>query len=143
MGNIKWGRAVVWMVLGAIIAIVLAMVWSVVGMLPRGFQLRGTPPREEQIAWAFGPVYNAVAAVITGLVALLSGRSTARKAEGGYTLNGLLVGIGVGILVAVYGVFSRGEFTFWPVLHAILGVAGGWLGGMLGGKRAEADEMYD
>jgi hypothetical protein len=143
MKEIKWGRVVVWIVVGTVIAVAGAVVWSVVGLLPRGFQLGGTPPREEQIAFVLGPVYNTVAALIAGLGALLGGRATARRAEGGYSLNGLFVGIGVGILGGAYSLFNRGgEFTFWPVLTAILSIGGGLLGGVLGGRKAEA-EAYD
>jgi hypothetical protein len=143
MSNVKWGRAVLWIVLGTIIAFVIANLFVLVPMVVRGIQLRGAPPREEQIALIISPAYNIAAALATALGALLGGRATARKAEGGYTVNGLVAGVGVGVLMAVYSVAQRGEFTFWTVLHAVLGIAGGYLGSILGGRSAEAEEMYD
>ena len=143
MAKVKWGRAVLWIVLGTLIAFLIANGFMMLAMVVRGFQLRGAPPREEQIAFVVGPVYNGVAVVATALGGLLGGRATARKAEGGYALNGLLVGVGVGLLSGVYSVLQRSAFTVWSPLHLVLGVAGGYLGGLLGGKRAQADEMYD
>jgi putative membrane protein (TIGR04086 family) len=143
MSNVKWGRVALWIVLGTILAFVVANLFVLVPMVVRGIQLRGAPPREEQIALILSPAYNVAAILSTALGALLGGRATARKAEGNYASNGLVVGVGVGILMAVYSMAQRGEFTLWTVLHAILGVAGGYLGGVLGGRSAEAEDMYD
>lgn len=143
MSNIKWGRVALWIVLGVVIAFALSNLFVFAAMLVRGFQLRGTPPVEEQIAFVIGIPNNIVAVLITCFAAWLGGRATARKAEGGYTTNGLVVGAVVGIVMAVLSVLQRGAFTAWPVLHALLGAGGGWLGGWLGGKKAEAEDMYD
>jgi hypothetical protein len=143
MNNIKWGRVIVWIVLGTAIAFLIANGFMLVTMVIRGIQYRGAPPREEQIAFVVGPVYNGVAIVATALGALIGGRAVARKAEGGHTLSGLVIGIGVGLLSGLYAILQRGEFTFWSPLHLVLGIAGGYLGGVLGAKRAQADEMYD
>ena len=143
MSNVKWGRVVLWIVLGTAVAFLIANGFMMVAMLVRGFQLRGAPPQEEQIAFIVGPVYNTVAIVASALGGLIGGRAVARKAAGSYTLNGLPVGVLVGLLMGLYAWMQRGDFTVWSPLHLVLGVAGGWLGGMLGGKRAQADLMYD
>jgi hypothetical protein len=143
MSDIKWGRVVLWIVLGALIALLISNLFVVVAMVVRGFQLRGAPPQEEQIAFILGLPNNIVGLLTTILGGFLGGRAVARKAEGSYTLNGLFVGIGVGILVAVFYVTQRGGFSFWVPLHVVLGIAGGWLGGLAGGKKAEAEDLYD
>ena len=61
MKNVKWGRAVLWIVLGTAIAFLIANGFMMVVMVVRGIQYRGAPPREEQIAFVVGPVYNGVA----------------------------------------------------------------------------------
>jgi hypothetical protein len=143
MSEIKWGRAVLWIVLGVLFAFVLSNLFIVLAMVVRGFQLRAAPPREEQVAFIIGLPNNIFALLMTTLGGFLGGRATARRAEGSYGLNGLVVGIGVGILMALYLVFQRGAFTAWVPLHAVLGIAGGWLGGRVGGKHAEAEDLYD
>ena len=143
MSNVKWGRAVLWIVLGVVIAFAISNLFIVLAMVVRGFQLRGAPPREEQVAFIVGVPNNIVAVLATALGGLLGGRATARKAEGGYSTNGLVVGVGVGILMAAYSVFQRGQFSAWTPIHAVLGIVGGYLGGLLGGRKAEAEEMYD
>jgi hypothetical protein len=143
MSEIKWGRAVFWIVLGVLFALVVSNLFVVLAMVVRGFQLRAAPPREEQVAFIVGLPNNIVALLITALGGFLGGRATARRAEGSYSLNGLVVGIGVGILMALYLVFQRGAFTAWVPLQAILGIAGGWLGGRVGGRSAETEDRYD
>jgi ABC-type nitrate/sulfonate/bicarbonate transport system permease component len=142
MSNVKWGRAVLWIVLGLVIAFAITNLFITLAMVVRGFQLRGAPPREEQVAFILGAPSNIVAVLGTAFAAWLGGRATARRAEGGYTTNGLVVGVGVGVLMAAYSVFQRGLSAWMPV-HAVLGIAGGYLGGLLGGKKAEAEDMYD
>lgn len=143
MKDIKWGRVVLWIVLGTAIAFLIATGFMMVAMLVRGVQLRGTPPLEEQIAFIVGPIYNTVAIIASALGGLIGGRAAARRAAGSYSLNGLLVGLLVGLLMGAYAWMQRGDFTVWSPLHLVLGTAGGWLGGLLGGQRAQADEMYD
>ena len=143
MSNVKWGRAVLWIVLGALIAFVLSNAFIFGAMFIRGVQLRGAPPMEEQVAFIVGVPNNIVALLATAVGALLGGRATARRAEGGYTVNGLVVGVGVGLLLAIYSVAQRGAFSVWTPFHALLGIGGGYLGGLLGGKKAKEEDMYD
>ena len=143
MANVKWGRVVLWIVLGALIAFVISNGFMLIAMFVRGFQLRGAPPQEEQVAFILGPIYNTVGIIASAVGGLLGGRAVARKSEGSYSVIGLIVGVGVGLLMGGFASFQRGSFTYWSPLHLVLGIVGGYLGGMLGGKRAQSDEMYD
>jgi hypothetical protein len=143
MSNVKWGRAILWIVLGVVIAFAISNLFIVLAMVVRGFQLRGAPPREEQVAFILSVPNNVVAVLVTALAAWLGGRATARGAEGDYTTNGLVVGVGVGLLMALYSILQRGQLSLWTPIHAVLGIAGGWLGGLLGGKKAAAEDLYD
>jgi len=143
MSNIKWGRVVLGIVLAFIIAVVIPILYVTVRMFILGFQLGGAPPREAQIKFATDTVYSVVALLSTVLGGFLGGRMPARKAEGSYVLNGLLVGVGLAIIIAVFSVFQSSSFSIWVLLHAALAIAAGALGGWLGGRSAEAAEMYD
>jgi len=139
LSDVKWGRAVLWIVLGTIIAILIPTVFMFAYMIVLGFQLRGAPPQEVQVAFLLGIPHNVVGLLATVLGGYLGGRATARRAEGSHLLNGLIVGVGTAIARAGFSVFQYGSFTVWTPLHAVLAIAGGCLGGWLGGRQAESE----
>jgi hypothetical protein len=142
MSDIKWGRVVLGVVWALVIAIVGLLVVQTIAITARGFQLRGTPPMEEQIAILLSTPVRLVGVILTALGALVGGRSAARRAEAGWQLNGLAVGIIAAVLRVGYSVMTMGGFTFWPVLHLIVAIVGGWFGGWLAARSAQS-EMYD
>jgi putative membrane protein (TIGR04086 family) len=142
MSNIKWGRVVLWIVLGFIIFIAVPMLSVVVRMVILGFQLGGNPPPEESIRFSTDTVYRVISLLSVVLAGFLGGRAPARKAEGSYVLNGLVVGIGLAIVIVVFAIFQSSSFSFWMPVYAVLAIAAGALGGWLGGRAAEAAEMY-
>jgi hypothetical protein len=138
LSDIKWGRAVLGIVLALLIAVAGLLVYQTVAITVRGFQLRGTPPQEEQIAIITSTVSRLVGIVLTAVGALVGGRSSARRAEAGWQLNGLTVGIVTAVLRLVWEAVSLG-FSFWSALHVILALAGGWFGGWLASRSASAE----
>jgi putative membrane protein (TIGR04086 family) len=143
MSNIKWGRVVLWIVLGLILFIAVPILSVVVRMVILGFQLGGNPPAEESIRFSTDTVYRVISLLSVVLAGFLGGRAPARKAEGSYVLNGLVVGIGLAIVILAFALFQSGSFSFWMPVYAVLAIAAGALGGWLGGRSAEAAEMYD
>ena len=139
MSDIKWGQVVQWVVLGSLVAILISLVFMTAYMVVLGFQMRGNPPREVQGAFVVGPIYGLVSVLATALGGFIGGRKTALKAEGSYQLSGLMVGIGVGILVAAFTVFQISKFNFWVPVRFVLGIVGGWLGGLPAAESAEAE----
>ncbi|MBN1584724.1 MAG: hypothetical protein JXA89_28720 [Anaerolineae bacterium] len=141
LSDIKWGRAVLWTVLGFLIAFLIPTVIITGYLFVLGFQMRGAPPQEVQIAVLTGIFYNLLAIAGTMLGAFVGGRKTAQGAEDGYQLNGLVTGIGVAIATAVYAVVRISSFTVWVPVHFVLAIAGGWLGGWLVARRASEEEL--
>ena len=142
LSKIKWGRVVLWIVLGFLISFLIPNVIGSGYLVVLGFQMRGTPPQEVQIAVLTSPFYNLMAILGTLVGGFIGGRQAARKAEeGGCLINGLAVGIGVAVLATVYAVIRVSSFTFWVPLHFILGIVGGWLGGWLAARRAQDEEF--
>lgn len=142
LSNIRWGRVILWIILGALIAFLIPNIVATVYLVVLGFQMRGTPPQEVQIAVLTGAFYNLVAILGTALGAFIGGRQAARGVEeDGYQLNGLVTGIGVAILATVTAVLRISAFTLWAPLHLILAVAGGWFGGWLVARRASSEEL--
>jgi hypothetical protein len=139
LSDVKWGRVALWTVLGLVIAILVPTIFMVAYMVVLGFQMRGAPPREVQVAFLLGIPHNVVGLLATALGGFLGGRATARAAEASHQLNGLVVGIGLAIVRAAFSVFQFGTFTVWLPPHAILAIAGGCLGGWLAGRRAEKE----
>ena len=141
MSNIKWGRVVVGIVLAIVIAILVPILYVVVRMVILGFQ-GGSPDAEAQKEVVLSTSYAVVALVAAVLGGFVGGRLPARKAEDGYLLNGLLVGLGTAILIAVYTFFQSSSLSLGTLLHAAMAIGGSALGGWLGGRAAEA-EAYD
>jgi hypothetical protein len=142
LSNVKWGRVVLWSILGFIIAIAIPILYVVVRMFILGFQLGGAPPPEAQKEFVISPAYAVVALLSTALGGFLGGRAPARKAEGSYVLNGLLVGLGIAILLVAFTIFQTSSVSVGTLLQAVLAIALGALGGWVGGRAAEA-EAYD
>jgi hypothetical protein len=108
--------------------------------LVRGFQLRGAPPREVLVAFAISLTNLVIGLVLTALGALIGGRVAARRVEAGWQFNGLVTGVLTAILRAAWDVMQYG-FTFWTVLHVVLAILLGWLGGLWASRRVEPE--YD
>jgi hypothetical protein len=139
ISDIKWGSVVASVIVALVIAIVGLLVVQVVAVTARGFQLRGTPPQEEQIAILTGIPVRIAGLILTVVGAWAGGRRAGRSAEDGQQLNGLIVGILTAVLRMVWDLTSIGAFSVWTVLHLLLGVAGGWFGGWLASRSAETE----
>jgi hypothetical protein len=142
MSEVKWGRVVGGIVVGVVIGILVPILYVFVRMFILGFQLGGAPPPEAQKEFVISPVYAVIALVATLVGGFVGGRMPARRAEGGYLLNGLLVGVGLAIVVAAFTFFQTSSLNWGTLLQAALAIAGSALGGWVGGRAAEA-EAYD
>ena len=135
MGNIKWGRIVLWSIVGLIILVAVPILYVVVRMVILGFQMGGNPGAEAQKAFSSGPGIIVAIFLAGALSGFLGGRGAARKAEGSYLLNGVLAGVGITILFVVYSLVTGGGFSLLTLGIAALtiaaGVLGGWVGGLL------------
>ena len=140
--EVKWGRVVLWSILGFIIFLATSYLYVTVRMVILGFQLGGNPPQEAIIEFSSGALYTVILSVAIALGGFLGGRASARKAEGSYLLNGLLTGIGLVIVFAVFFVVTGSSFSLVVLLWAVLAIAAAVLGGWVGGRAAEA-EAYD
>jgi hypothetical protein len=138
--DIRWGRVILGTVLAFIIAAGGSMLVQVFYGLVRGFQLRGAPPREVLVAFAISPTNLVIGLVLTALGALIGGRVAARRVEAGWQFNGLVTGVLTAVLRAAWDVMQYG-FTFWTVLHVVLAILLGWLGGLWASRRVEPE--YD
>jgi len=139
MSDIRWGRVVLGIVLALVIAVVGLIIVQALAITVRGFQLRGAPSQEEQIAIMVSPTLQIVGVLLTAVGALVGGRAAARRAEAGWQLNGLAVGIVTAVLRLIWDVLSLGGFSFWSALHLILALVGGWFGGWLVSRRAQPE----
>jgi hypothetical protein len=142
MSDIKWGRVLAGIVVGVVIGILVPILYVFVRMFILGFQLGGAPPPEAQKEFVTSTIYAVVALVATLVGGFLGGRMPARRAEGSYLLNGLLVGAGMAIVIAAFTFFQTSSLNWGTLLQAALAVAGSVLGGWVGGRAAEA-EAYD
>jgi len=141
MGNIKWGRVVVWAIIGALIMIVVPILYVTVRMVALGFQMGGNPGPEAQKAFSSGPVMLAVVFLGGAVGGFLGGRGPARKAEGSYLLNGILAGVLIAILYLIWSLIGSGFGLLLLALAAVV-IAFSALGGWVGGRGAQAEE-YD
>ena len=133
--KIKWS----WVVIGAIVAVVVAFVITLVIQFGYGvvigFQLRGNPPQEMLIEAFISTPFLIVGAIITAIGALIGGRMAARRSEDNPQLAGLLAGVLAAVLVIALRAWQWGGL--WTLPNAILAVIGGWLGGWLVSRRAQ------
>jgi putative membrane protein (TIGR04086 family) len=141
MKDIKWVRGVFGIVLAFVVSVGIAFLYVFVRMFMRGAQGLDTGP-EAQKAVVMTTAYAVVALVATALGGFLGGRMPARRAEGSYLLNGLLVGVGTVIILVVFAFIQSGTVGWGTLLQAVLAIAGSALGGWVGGRAAQAEE-YD
>jgi hypothetical protein len=141
MENVKWGRIVMWGIVGILILVVAPILYVTIRMVILGFQMGGNPPQEAQREFASGIQILVVLLVAGGLAGFLGGRGPARKAEGSYLLNGILAGVLVSVLFIVYSLIGGGfDLMLLVVIAVIIALAA--LGGWAGGRAAEA-AAYD
>ena len=136
--TIKWG----WVVIGAIVAIVVAIVLSLAVQFGYGvvigFQLRGNPP-QEMLMEAFASTPFLILGVITMAIgALIGGRMAARRSEDNPQLAGLVAGILLAVLILAIGAW-QGGLDIWTLPKVVLAVVGGWVSGWLVGKRSQTN----
>ena len=68
MENIKWGRIVVWSIIGIVILVAAPILYVVARMVVLGFQMGGNPPPEMQREFASGTPIMVVLFVAAALV---------------------------------------------------------------------------
>lgn len=133
LSNIKW----VWVVLGVIIAFVIAYGSSVCAVTGYAtllsFQVRGAPDMTLINEFAANNA-GVITSLFIGLGTLVGGLLAGRKAQENPFVNGLMVGF----LAAIVGLFLSfaGGFSLWTVVSFLLALGGGWLGGKLSNRRA-------
>lgn len=136
--TIKWS----WAVIGTIVAIVVAIALSLTVQfgygLVVGFQLRGAPPQEMlNEAFASTP-FLILGFVTTTIGAMVGGRMAARRSEDNPQLAGLVAGILLAVLLLALGAW-QGGIDLWTLLHIILAVIGGSVGGWLVSRRNQTN----
>ena len=136
LSTVKWG----WVVIGAIVAVIVAIVLNLVIQfgygLVIGFQLRGTPPQEMLIEAFTSTPFLIVGVIITAIGAVVGGRIAARRSEDNPQLAGLVAGILTAVLVLALRAWQWG-LDFWTLPNVVMVVIGGWLGGWLVGRRSQ------
>jgi hypothetical protein len=141
MSSLKWGRIVVGVLVGLLVAVVGYIALQLAYGLVLGFQARGTPPQDVLIAAYTSVPFQLLGALLALLGGIVGGRTAARPAETNRPLAGLITGVLLAILVVAWRAFSWGTVDLWVVFYAVLAIIGGWLGGRLAARRT--DEEYD
>ncbi|MBE9508486.1 MAG: hypothetical protein IMY86_10595 [Chloroflexi bacterium] len=138
LSTVKWS----WVVIGAIVAAVVAVVLNLVIQfgygLVIGFQLRGTPPPEMLIEAFTSTPFLILGVIITAIGAVVGGRMAARRSEDNPQLAGLVAGILMAVLVLALRAWQWG-LDFWTLPNVVMAVIGGWLGGWLVARRSQTD----
>ena len=128
--TVKWS----WVVIGAIVAIVVAIVLSLAFQFGYGvvigFQLRGNPPQEMLIEAFMSTPFLILGVIITGIGALVGGHTAARRSEDNPQLAGLMTGILIAVLAVALRAWQWG-LDLWTLPNVVLAVLGGWAGGWL------------
>jgi hypothetical protein len=137
--TLKWGRIVIGVIVGFVIALLVNILLQVGYGVVLGFQMRGAPPQELIIAAIKTPVFQLLAALFVFLGGLVGGRIAARPDETNRQLAGLITGVLLAVLAVVWRAFSWGAADFWMLIQAVLAVVGGWLGGLLAARRKDED----
>ena len=137
--TLKWGRIVIGVIVGFVIALLVNILLQVAYGVVLGFQMRGAPPQEMIIAAVKTPVFQFLTALFVFLGGLVGGRIAARPDETNRQLAGLITGVLLAILAVIWRAFSWGAADFWMLIQAVLAVVGGWLGGLLAGRRKDED----
>ena len=130
LSKIKWGWAILGIVLAVVVFIVLQLVIQMGYGFVIGFQMRGYPPDEVLMAAFASLPIMLLGAVNAGLGAYVGGRLAANKSEANPRAAGLLVGAGAaGVVLVLIGV--QGTLNAWAALYCAMALAGGWLAGWL------------
>ena len=137
--TLKWGRIVIGVIVGFVIALLVNILLQVGYGVVLGFQMRGAPPQDMIIAAIKTPTFQILAALFVFLGGLVGGRIAARPDETNHQLAGLITGVLLAVLAVVWRAFSWGAADFWMLIQAILAVVGGWLGGLLAARRKDKD----
>lgn len=137
--TLKWGRIVIGVIVGFVIALAVNILLQVAYGVVLGFQMRGAPPQDMIVAAIKTPAFQILAALFVFLGGLVGGRIAARPDETNHQLAGLITGVLLAILAVIWRAFSWGAADFWMLVQAILAVAGGWFGGLLAARRKDKD----
>jgi hypothetical protein len=140
LSGIKWGWVVIGAVLATVVAFVLTLIIQLGYGLVLGFQLRGSPPQEMLIAAFLSPPFLIIEALAGAIGALVGIRMAARRSESGAQLAGLIGGIVTAVLVVAQRAL-RGYpsgLNIWTLLIIAAAIGGGWLAGLLAARRAQA-----
>ena len=131
ISKIKWG----WVVLGVVIAFVIAYLSSVVVVTGYAtylaFQARGAPDMTMINGFADKNA-GAIVSIFIGLGTFVGGRLAGRKAKEDAFQNGLMVGLSTALIDLVLSI--TGGFSLWSIVSLILALGGGWLGGKLSSR---------
>ena len=132
--KIRWGWAVLGLVLAVGVFIVVQLLISVGYGLVIGFQMRQSPPQEVLMAAFASLPFILLGAGEAGLGAYVGGRLAASKSEANPQIAGLLVGAGVAVVVVILSAV-QGVLEVWVALYCALALVGGWLAGWLVARR--------
>ncbi len=136
LSTVKWG----WVVIGAIVAAVIAFVLLLIAQfgygLVLGFQLRGAPPQEMLIEAFTSTPFLILGVIITAIGAVVGGRMAARRSEDNPQLAGLVAGVLAAVLALALRAWQWG-LDFWTLPNVVMAVIGGWLGGWLVSRRSQ------
>ena len=136
LSTIKWSWVVIGAIVAAVVAFVLALAVQFGYGLVVGFQLRGAPPQEMLIEAFTSTPFLIVGVIITAIGAVVGGRMAARRSEDNPQLAGLVAGILVAVLALALRAWQWG-LDFWTLPNVVLAVIGGWAGGWLVGRRSQ------
>jgi hypothetical protein len=139
--SLKWGRIVIGVIVGFLIALLVNLILQVGYGVVLGFQMRGAPPQEMMVAAVKSLPFQLLAALFVLLGGIVGGRIAARPAETNRPLAGLITGVLLAVLVVIWRAFSWGAADLWMLIQAVLAIIGGWIGGRLAARRK--DEEYE
>ena len=137
--SLKWGRILIGVVVGFLIAMVVNLALQVGYGVVLGFQMRGAPPREMIIAAVKSPLFQLLAALFVLLGGIVGGRIAARPEETNRPLAGLVTGVLLAIVMVIWRAFSWGAADLWMVIQAGLAIVGGWIGGRLAARHSDEE----
>jgi hypothetical protein len=137
--SLKWGRIVIGVIVGFLIALLVNLILQVGYGVVLGFQMRGAPPQEMMIAAVKSLPFQLLAALFVLLGGIVGGRIAARPAETNRPLAGLVTGVLLAISMVIWRAFSWGAADLWMVIQAVLAIAGGWIGGRLAARHSDEE----
>lgn len=138
LSTIKWSWVVIGAVVAAVIAVALSLIVQFGYAFVLGFQLRGAPP-QEMLLEAFATTPFRILGVVTiAIGAVVGGRMAAGRSEDNPQLAGLVAGVLMAVLLLALGAW-QGALDLWTVPDVVMAVACGWLGGWLVSRRSQTD----